>query len=226
MKPAIMLTSPFLSQDAMASLSAQASVNGTTNRIPCHRLDGSYDATSESLVSAVARLQKAAQDSVAAYDSVILIISDRLADRNRIAIPSLLAMSAVHHHLIAHGLRIKAALISESGDACQPHHFATLVGYGGDAVHPWLALQTIASLTRNDTQRQNQHNYLKAADKALLKIMSKMGISTFQSYCGAQIFDSIGLESRMYRPVFSWHTSTDWRYRYRRHREGYPPTSC
>ena len=129
----------------------------------------------------------------------IVILSDRLVSADRIAIPALLATSAVHHHLIRKGLRTKVGLVVETGEAREVHHFCCLAGYGAEAINPYLAFETIAGmlpqLDPSLTQKEAEKRYIKAIDKGILKVMSKMGISTYQSYCGAQIFDAIGLSS-------------------------------
>jgi glutamate synthase (NADPH/NADH) large chain len=127
----------------------------------------------------------------------ILILSDRSTNSDFIPIPALLATSAVHHHLIRRGLRTSSGLVVETGAAVEVHHFATLAGYGAEAINPYLAFDTIQALLPElsepfDFNHAQQH-YIKAIGKGLKKVMSKMGISTFQSYCGAQIFDIIGL---------------------------------
>ncbi len=142
----------------------------------------------------------------------ILILSDRDMDRDRLAIPALLATSAVHHHLIREGLRTSSGLVLETGAALEVHHFATLAGYGAEAVNPYLAFETIQSLLgrlpdTNDFE-EAQKRYIKAVGKGLLKIMSKMGISTYQSYCGAQIFDAVGLSSEFIDEYFTGTTTT------------------
>ena len=127
----------------------------------------------------------------------ILILSDRNTNRDHIAIPALLATSAVHHHLIRCGLRTSVGLVVETGAALEVHHFCVLAGYGAEAINPYLAFDTIASLLPRLPEplkfEEAQKRYIKAVGKGLLKVMSKMGISTFQSYCGAQIFDAVGL---------------------------------
>src|SRR6266446_6438658 len=119
--------------------------------------------------------------------ATILVISDREADRTRAPIPMLLAIGAVHQRLVQAGQRIRVGLVAEAGDAWDVHHFAALFGYGAEVVHPWLALQYL----RDDESSADK--YRSAAEKGLLKILSKMGISTLQSYAGAQIFEAIGL---------------------------------
>jgi glutamate synthase (ferredoxin) len=129
----------------------------------------------------------------------ILILSDRDADRDRAPIPSLLATSGVHHHLVRQGTRTRCALVVESGDAREVHHCALLLGYGAGAVNPYLAFETLDDMIRQRqlvgvTHAQAVKNYIKALNKGILKVMSKMGISTLQSYCGAQVFEAVGLD--------------------------------
>jgi glutamate synthase (NADPH/NADH) large chain/glutamate synthase (ferredoxin) len=119
--------------------------------------------------------------------ATILVISDRDADRTRAPIPMLLAIGAVHQRLVQTGQRVRVGLVAEAGDAWDVHHLAALFGYGAEAVHPWLALQCLRDL------ESSAEKYRSAAEKGLLKILSKMGISTLQSYTGAQIFEAIGL---------------------------------
>ncbi|HEU4681826.1 MAG TPA: glutamate synthase central domain-containing protein, partial [Gemmatimonadales bacterium] len=127
----------------------------------------------------------------------ILIVSDRAAGERRAPIPMLLAIGAVRQHLVHTGLRARVGLVAEVGDAFDIHHFATLIGYGAEAVHPWLALETIEELFRGEAARSSpteaKRQYRSAAEKGLLKILSKMGISTLSSYCGGQIFEALGL---------------------------------
>ncbi len=138
----------------------------------------------------------------------IIILSDRLVQSNRIAIPALLATAAVHHHLIRKGLRTSCGLVVESGEPREIHHFAVLAGYGAEAINPYLAFETLASLHANGEypaevdEYEVIERYIKAIGKGLLKIMSKMGISTFQSYCGAQIFDAVGLSQKFVDQFF------------------------
>ena len=128
----------------------------------------------------------------------IVILSDRGVDGYHAPLPSLLATSAVHHHLIRQGTRTKVGLVVEAGEPREVHHFALLVGYGAGAINPYLALQTVKHLSATgeiaDVQPdQAVDNFIKANEKGLIKVMSKMGISTVQSYRGAQIFEAIGL---------------------------------
>ncbi len=142
----------------------------------------------------------------------ILILSDRKVDADNIAIPALLATSAVHHHLIRKGLRTESGLVVETGGALEVHHFATLAGYGAEAVNPYLAFDTIQAMLPGLSDPldflEAQTRYIKAVGKGLKKVMSKMGISTYQSYCGAQIFDAIGLSSRFIEDYFTGTTTT------------------
>ena len=129
----------------------------------------------------------------------ILIVSDRAVNAGQLAIPALLALSAIHQHLVRAGLRTTAGLVVETGSAREVHQFAVLAGYGAEAVHPYLALETLANLNRDmpgDLSADKAiYNYIKAVGKGLSKIMSKMGVSTYMSYCGAQLFEAIGLNT-------------------------------
>jgi glutamate synthase (NADPH/NADH) large chain len=129
----------------------------------------------------------------------ILIISDRHVSATQVAIPALLALSAIHQHLVREGLRTTAGLVVETGTAREVHHFAVLAGYGAEAVHPYLAMETLADMHKElggDLSADKAiYNYVKAIGKGLSKIMSKMGVSTYMSYCGAQLFEVIGLNS-------------------------------
>ncbi|MCU7891615.1 MAG: glutamate synthase large subunit [Candidatus Thiodiazotropha sp. (ex Ustalcina ferruginea)] len=142
----------------------------------------------------------------------ILILSDRKIDADNISIPALLATSAVHHHLIRKGLRTESGLVVETGAALEVHHFATLAGYGAEAVNPYLAFDTIQALLPGFGEPlhfpEAQERYIKAIGKGLKKVMSKMGISTYQSYCGAQIFDAIGLSTGFIDAYFTGTTTT------------------
>ncbi len=136
----------------------------------------------------------------------ILILSDRDMDADNTAIPALLATSAVHHHLIRRGLRTESGLVVETGACIEVHHFATLAGYGAEAINPYLAFDSINTLLPSMDSKldfeQAQKQYIKAIGKGFRKVMSKMGISTYQSYCGAQIFDAVGLSSKFIKQYF------------------------
>ncbi|MFM9939331.1 MAG: glutamate synthase large subunit [Hyphomicrobiaceae bacterium] len=148
-----------------------------------------------------------AEEAVRSKDYNIVILSDRGTGPDRIPIPSLLATSAVHHHLIKQGLRTSVGLVVETGEAHEVHQFATLAGYGAEAINPYLAFETIEQLLPEMPEKidlkEAQKRFIKAVDKGLLKVMSKMGISTYQSYCGAQIFDAVGLRSTFVRRYFT-----------------------
>ena len=127
----------------------------------------------------------------------IIVLSDRLIGPDRISIPALLATAAVHHHLIRKGLRTSVGLVIETGEAREVHHFCCLAGYGAEAINPYLAFETLHGMAKDAGLKLSPHelekHYIKSIGKGILKVMSKMGISTYQSYCGAQIFDAIGL---------------------------------
>ncbi|MEY4317808.1 MAG: Ferredoxin-dependent glutamate synthase 1 [Pseudomonadota bacterium] len=137
----------------------------------------------------------------------ILIISDRGVSVTQVAIPAVLALSAIHQHLVREGLRTTAGLVVETGSAREVHHFAVLAGYGAEAVHPYLALETLAALHKDlpaDLSTDKAiYNYIKAIGKGLSKIMSKMGVSTYMSYCGAQLFEAIGINSATVQKYFT-----------------------
>ena len=159
---------------------------------------------SEAVEARLASLAAQAEDAVRSGYSII-IISDRLVDAERVPIPALLALSAVHQHLVAKGLRTSAGLVVETGSAREVHHVALLGGYGAEAVHPYLALETILGMYAGDAVAGSNgiRNYVKAVGKGLKKVMSKMGISTYMSYTGAQIFEAVGLKREMVDRYFS-----------------------
>jgi glutamate synthase (NADPH/NADH) large chain len=135
----------------------------------------------------------------------ILIISDRGMSRDQVAIPAVLALSAIHQHLVREGLRTTAGLVVETGSAREVHHFAVLAGYGAEAVHPYLALESIAAQHGSGASiaaEKASYNYIKAIGKGLSKIMSKMGVSTYMSYCGAQLFEAVGLDRDFVQTYF------------------------
>jgi glutamate synthase (NADPH/NADH) large chain len=137
----------------------------------------------------------------------IIILSDRMVGSDRIPIPSLLACAAVHHHLIRTGLRTSVGLVVESGEPREVHHFACLAGYGAEAINPYLAFETIVAMKDRLPAALDDYEivkrYIKSIGKGLLKVMSKMGISTYQSYCGAQIFDAVGLKADFVAKFFA-----------------------
>jgi glutamate synthase (NADPH/NADH) large chain/glutamate synthase (ferredoxin) len=137
----------------------------------------------------------------------ILIISDRAVSAQQVAIPALLALSCIHQHLVRAGLRTTAGLVVETGTAREVHHFAVLGGYGAEAVHPYLAMESLAAMHKDlsgDLSAEKViYNYIKAIGKGLSKIMSKMGVSTYMSYCGAQLFEAIGINEQTVDKYFT-----------------------
>jgi glutamate synthase (NADPH) large chain len=173
----------------------------TRGKFKSHFLDITYPVAwgKEGIEAHIASLRAQAVDAVK-KGATILVVSDRLMRKDYVAIPALLATSAIHQHLIATGLRSSTGLIVETGSAREVHHFALLAGYGAEAVHPWLALYTLQEinswakdLPSGFSPEKAIKNYTKAIGKGLNKVMSKMGISTYMSYCGAQIFEAVGL---------------------------------
>ncbi len=163
------------------------------------------------LERAVDRICREATEAVLA-DNNILILSDRAVSADRVPIPAPLATAAVHHHLIRQGLRMQTGLVIETGEAREVHHFCVLAGYGAEAINPYLAFETLEDIrVRNGLPLKAyevQKNYIKAIGKGVLKVMSKMGISTYQSYCGAQIFDAVGLSSDFVETYFTGTATT------------------
>ncbi len=142
----------------------------------------------------------------------IIILSDRTVGPDRVPIPALLATAGVHHHLIRVGLRTSVGLVVETGEAREVHHFCVLAGYGAEAINPYLAFATLTQMKADFPEEVDDeevvHRYIKAIDKGILKVMSKMGISTYQSYCGAQIFDAVGLTQDFVRRYFTGTATT------------------
>jgi glutamate synthase (NADPH/NADH) large chain len=160
------------------------------------------------LETALARIRRLATEAVQEGYNVI-VLSDRPVDSGHAAIPSLLAVSAIHHHLIREGLRAHCGLVIETGEAREVHHFALLLGYGASAINPYLAFETIEDMRRRKlfkdglTLEKAEQHYVKAVNKGLLKVISKMGISTIQSYIGAQIFEAVGLGNAVVDEYFT-----------------------
>ena len=185
-----------------------------------------YDASKggRGLAAAMDRLKKSASDAVAAGYTIV-ILSDRGADRDQAPIPSLLATAGVHHHLVRQGTRTQCGLVVESGDAREVHHCALLLAYGAGVVNPYLAFETLDDMIRQRqlvglTHDEAVLNYIHALNKGILKVMSKMGISTLQGYCGAQIFEAVGLDRAVHRSVLHLDRVADRRRRHRRRRRG------
>jgi len=181
----------------------------TKNKFRSAELDICYPAAwgKEGVEARLASLCAEAEDAVQQGYS-ILVVSDRKVDENNVAIPALLATSAIHQHLVAKGLRTRAGLVVETGTARETHHFAVLAGYGAEAVHPYLALETLQQLA-GDTEAGEKYvkHFVKGVGKGLMKVMSKMGISTYMSYTGAQIFEAVGLQQSFVDKYFTGTTS-------------------
>jgi len=190
----IKLSSPILTNEQLAKLKGI-----DTFDFKAKSIEILFDATrAGGLALAVERIKKEASQAIA-EGYAMLILSTRGVSAAKAPIPTLLATSAVHQHLIAEGTRTGCGLIIESAEPREIHHFATLIGYGANAINPFLAFETIEDMRRRKLIREDlSHdeavaNYIRAVDKGLLKIMSKMGISTIRSYTGAQIFEAVGL---------------------------------
>jgi hypothetical protein len=160
------------------------------------------------LAKALERIRRQASEAIAEGYNVI-VLSDKPIDSDHAAIPSLLAVAAVHHHLIREGTRSQCGIIIETGEAREVHHFALLLGYGASAINPYLAFETIEDMRRRKllkdglTPEKAQQLLIKSINKGLLKVISKMGISTIQSYIGAQIFEAVGLSQDVVDEYFS-----------------------
>jgi glutamate synthase (NADPH) large chain len=165
----------------------------------------------DGMQAAIARICQEATEAVLA-DFTILVLSDREAGPDNIPIPSLLATASVHNHLIRQGLRMSTGIVVETGEAREVHHFCVLAGYGAEAINPYLAFETLEQIrlqtNLNKSAAEVKKNYLKAVGKGIMKVMSKMGISTYQSYCGAQIFDAVGLSSAFVDKCFTGTATT------------------
>jgi glutamate synthase (NADPH/NADH) large chain len=195
---------PVLMLDELEQLKSIATL--TNNQYKSLVLDITYPAQEgkAGMATALESLTQAAEKAV--QDGFnILILSDRLINAERIAIPALLACSATHEHLVKAGLRTSTGLVVDTGSAREVHHFALLAGYGAEAVCPWLTFETMKGMT-DDSYKANK-NFVKAVSKGLYKVMSKMGISTYQSYCGGQRFEAIGLNSQFVEQFFSGTTT-------------------
>ncbi|MBX7458582.1 glutamate synthase large subunit [Qipengyuania sp. 1NDH17] len=176
-------------------------------------IDITWDASTgaDGLAMALKEMCWAATEAVLG-DANILILSDRNQGPERIAMPALLATAAVHHQLVRQGLRMQTGLVIETGEAREVHHFCALAGYGAEGINPYLAIETLEDLRARklpDLDPETvQKNFVKAVGKGILKVMSKMGISTYQSYCGAQIFDAVGLSSEFVDAYFAGTATT------------------
>ncbi|WP_377290915.1 glutamate synthase large subunit [Rhizobium sp. SG2393] len=185
------------------------SIGHTEDRFDTKTLDFTYDVErgAQGLPEILDRLCERAEAAVKGGYNII-VLSDRQIGPDRVALPALLATAAVHHHLIRKGLRTSVGLVVETGEAREIHHFCCLAGYGAEAINPYLAFDTLTDMhKRGEFPKEVDgeevvYRYIKAVGKGILKVMSKMGISTYQSYCGAQIFDAIGLSSSLVDKYF------------------------
>ena len=197
---------PILSNKDLEKIrSVEASLDGAFRT---ETIDMTWDAAAgaEGLEQAIKEMCWAATEAVL-QDRNILILSDRAQSATRIAMPALLATAAVHHHLVRQGLRMQTGLVVETGEAREVHHFCALAGYGAEGINPYLAFETLEAIRADKVPslapKEVEKNYIKAVGKGIQKVMSKMGISTYQSYCGAQIFDAVGLSSAFVDKYFT-----------------------
>ncbi len=200
------VSQPILDFADMAKLRDIESI--THGKFRSYTLDITYPLAwgHEGVEAKLASLNAEAVDAIRSGKN-ILIISDRAVGPEQLAIPALLALSSVHQHLVREGLRTTAGLVVETGTAREVHHFGVLAGYGAEAVHPYLAMETLVSIHKDlpgDLSPDKAiYNYVKAVGKGLSKIMSKMGVSTYMSYCGAQLFEAIGLNTETVEKYFT-----------------------
>jgi glutamate synthase (NADPH/NADH) large chain len=202
---------PILTNEDLAKIrSVEAVLDGAFR---CATIDITWDAESgvEGIELALKEMCWAATEAVL-QDHNILVLSDRAQGPDRVPMPALLATAAVHHHLVRQGLRMQTGLVIETGEAREVHHFCVLAGYGAEAINPYVAFETLEDIRQKKhselTTEQVEQNYIKAIGKGIRKVMSKMGISTYQSYCGAQIFDAVGLSSAFVEKFFTGTATT------------------
>ncbi|MBO9498174.1 MAG: glutamate synthase large subunit [Novosphingobium sp.] len=205
------VSQPILTDEELAKIrSVEAGLDGAFRTAT---VDITWDAATgaEGIVQAIKEMCWAATEAVL-QDKNILILSDRAQSAERIPIPAALATAAVHHHLVRQGLRMQTGLVVETGEAREVHHFCVLAGYGAEAINPYLAFETMEQIRAEKhpqiDAKQVRKNYVKAIGKGILKVMSKMGISTYQSYCGAQIFDAVGLNKAFIDAYFTGTATT------------------
>ena len=205
----IFLKQPLLSQLEMSKLEELGKKD--SKNFKCKRFDILFKKGDnlEVIKEKLFEIAKSAEEAVRKNKTKILILSDKKVSNSSIAYPSALAVSVVHHHLIKKGLRTDCSIIAETGEAREVHHFCVLAGYGAEAIFPYLALDTVRllALELKNLNAANlflmEKNYITAVGKGILKVMSKMGISTYQSYNGAQIFDAVGLDSQFIETYFT-----------------------
>jgi glutamate synthase (NADPH/NADH) large chain len=205
------VSQPILTDEDLAKIrSVEAALDGAFRTAT---IDMTWEASTgvDGLELAIKEMCWSATEAVLA-DKNILILSDRAQGPDRIPMPALLATAAVHHHLVRQGLRMQTGLVVETGEAREVHHFCALAGYGAEAINPYLALETIEQIrVRKELPidaKQAAKNYVYAIGKGIRKVMSKMGISTYQSYCGAQIFDAVGLSTKFVEKYFTGTATT------------------
>ncbi|MAY19881.1 MAG: glutamate synthase large subunit [Erythrobacteraceae bacterium] len=202
---------PILTNDDLAKIrSVEAVLDGAFR---CATIDCTWKASkgAKGLKMALKEMCWAATEAVLG-DANILILSDRAQDEDRVPMPAALATAAVHHQLVRQGLRMQTGLVVETGEAREVHHFCVLAGYGAEAINPYVAFETLEDIRARKhadlSPEKVEQNYVKAIGKGIRKVMSKMGISTYQSYCGAQIFDAVGLSSDFIDKYFTGTAST------------------
>jgi len=205
------VSQPILTNEDLAKIrSVEAALDGAFR---CATIDICWDASAgvEGVELAIKEMCWAATEAVL-QDHNILVLSDRAHSPDRIPIPALLGTAAVHHHLVRQGLRMQTGLVVETGEAREVHHFCALAGYGAEAINPYVAFETLEDIRRTKLPHLDEatvrKNYVKAIGKGILKVMSKMGISTYQSYCGAQIFDAVGLSTAFVDKYFTGTATT------------------
>jgi len=202
---------PILANDDLEKIRAIGEMDD--NPFRSRTLDITYPVAegADGMKAALDRLFADAEMAVHAGDNII-ILSDRAMNRDRVAIPALLATAGVHHHLIRKGLRTSVGLVVETGEAREIHHFCALAGYGAEAINPYLAFDTLAAMREDFPEEVDSQEvvtrYIKAIGKGILKVVAKMGISTYQSYCGAQIFDAVGLSTEFVDSYFTGTATT------------------
>ncbi len=202
---------PILTDEELAKI--RSVENALDGAFRTETIDITWDAEAgvAGLEAAVKDMCWKATEAVLA-DKNILILSDRAQGPDRVPMPALLATAAVHHHLVRQGLRMQTGLVVETGEAREVHHFCVLAGYGAEAINPYVAFETLEDIRIRKAlpldAKAVQKNFIKAVGKGILKVMSKMGISTYQSYCGAQIFDAVGLTSDFIEQYFTGTATT------------------
>jgi len=201
----IRLNGPVLSDSQFSAIE-----NFSDSYLKVKKITTTYKKEASSLEEAINDLITATFKAIDEDRANIIILSDRDIDSEKLAIPALLAMSSVHHALIKTGRRSRCSIVIESGEPRETHHFALLFGYGASAVYPYLPLHLIKEMdvsygfSQDKNYKDMQYNFIKAINEGVLKIMSKMGISTLQSYRGAQIFEALGLNKEFVDKYFTW----------------------